>query len=172
MSDIFEVEPRGSNEDCVKTLVGLLGGPAGMMAQGVRLEDLARVLEADPTDDLQGLRMLAGRSSALSWSSVSPNSHDEEPLMSPRVAEWWLESTGRMVCGPEGLEFPEGSKPDHLTLAAYDIVQSGVSSHLSAVYARITTSTTTLAPSMIADVSLAAHKSHYRHFHPDASKLE
>jgi hypothetical protein len=115
-------EGRASNDDAVAALVAMLGGAVGMTEKGIRLTDLIPILNADPDDDLSGLRLLAER--GVGRESINLNSYkpvsEENIFILPNEARHWLVSTGRVVEKNGELEHQEPM--DHLGHAALSII--------------------------------------------------
>src|SRR3990167_7776587 len=129
---VQEDSPLTENERATSALISLLGGLAGMQARGIHFTDFAKILHADPTDDLSGLRDIAdalvpGRPLFM---TLSGTDESEEPIMTPEDAHRWLTQSSRATEHNGVLQLNEGEQ-NHITLAGYVIALGSENRYLS-----------------------------------------
>lgn len=120
-----------SNESAVRAFLALNGGFEAYVVGGGKMLDLAPLLDANPDDDLSGLRSMGER---MDYSQAPARQHDE-PLIEPAVAKEWILRTGRAIefegelslaedcdhLGIAGLAIATGQEPRFLSEAYYDL---------------------------------------------------
>lgn len=142
------VDERDANAEGVKVIVGLFGGFAGTKAAGIGFAQLSHIMEADPGDDLSGLRMIADR---MRYDYL-PEAYEDERSIDPGTARRWLLGTSRATETVDGeLQILDS---DHITLAGLAIASSeGVAGKLTDAYRRITDSPSPLSEDILRDMS-------------------
>ena len=116
-----------------------MGGYDQFKARGHALTDLAGILEADPGDQLSGLRTIATGMYYSGGVSLRPSREDlqEEPLIGPEIAKAWLLSDGLAIETEAGLELLPMTYPDHIAIAGLTIAIGDTPRLLSEVYAKV-----------------------------------
>jgi hypothetical protein len=145
-------EVRKGNEEAVHALVSLLGGATSMVNRNIRLTSLVPVLNADPSDDLSGLRLLASRMTYDSGLASMPGDVScLEPYVYPEEAESWLLRTARVTKTQKGLVPTDDF--DHLGEAALSIVHSDEPGLMTEAYDIATNNRSPLNPGMVKDIA-------------------
>lgn len=148
----LNAEQREANESSVSALVSLMGGLPGMKVMGIGFEQLSYVLEADPDDDLSGLRMIAERMSF--GSQIGPRRIIDEDWVDPQTARRWLLGTNRAKETPDGeIELLDSEKDVHINLAGLAIATSMHGGRLSEAYIHISDSPARIQRDFLADMS-------------------
>ena len=153
MSEMLTPDQRKANEDAVSAMVSLLGGPIGMVDKGVKMMDLRPILEADPDDDLSGLRLFASRMvDGPSFVGSHPLPRGDEPEVFPEEASNWLVRSGRAVETDDVLVMVD-EKEDHLGKAALQIAGGTEPAYLTEAYDVATDSRSPLSPDVIKEIA-------------------
>ncbi len=127
------------NESAALALISIMGGYDQFKAQGHTLTDLTGILNADPSDQLSGLRAIATGMQYSGGVSLRPSredSHEEAPI-DPETAKTWLLTDGLAIETETGLELLPTAHPDHSAIAGLIIAVGGTSRLLSEVYADV-----------------------------------
>ena len=140
---------REKNADATRAMVASLGGLLGMKASGIGFEQLSQLMEADPNDDLSGLRLMAERMVDDPFGTFD-DYRDEQPI-SPDIARRWLIGTGRVSETATG-ELA-AIDTDHLTLSGLAIATSADGGRLSEAYQSITDNPIPMTERVIAEMS-------------------
>lgn len=149
---IDEREPRARNEDAVRALLVMIGGPTGMLDKGVHFSDLAKVLDGDPNDpNIKFLTSMGGRMTFSPPSYLREGQSEAEPIVYPEEAKDWLLRSGRATATEDGLKLSEDI--DHLGLAALAISQGEDGRLMTAAYAEATDNRSPLSPDMVKEVA-------------------
>ena len=143
---------RPENVEAAEAMIALVGGVTGMVEQGVHLTDLARILEADPSDDLSWLRFLASRMTHSSSHPPVP-SKSIEPLIFPDEARDWLLRTGRIIDSDEKRLILREDGRDHVGEAALLLATREEPGYMSEAYSTATDRRTPLSPDTIREIA-------------------
>jgi hypothetical protein len=128
-----ELKRRRSNERAAVTFVNMMGGLGAVYVRDA-VHVATDILEADPNDDLSGLRTIADRSFMGQHFGDEPQSEEMPDLavVSPEAARHWLIKQGRAE------ELPTGElriiNTDHMTQAGLWIAQQEDSVHFATAY--------------------------------------
>lgn len=141
---------RQANEDAVTAMVSMLGGITGMVDKGVRLTDLIPILDADPDDDLSGLRLIASRMTYDTGYSPAPVAQVELQVY-PEEAKAWLVRTHRAQEVEEGLRLNDDV--DHLGKAALMIACGDEPQLMTEAYDQATDNRSPLHPDMVKEIA-------------------
>jgi hypothetical protein len=124
-----------ANQEAASAFLSMFGGFEGYLASGGTMETLYDILDADPKDDLSGLRDIA-RDTVYGHGLGERKAATEEPYIDPEAAREWLlaqgrakEKDGRLV-----LLTPKDQKPEHWSVVGLSIALSGVPQKISDVY--------------------------------------
>ena len=143
-------DERTDNESAVHAIVSSLGGLEGTIVSGLGFTQLSHIMEADPNDDLSGLRLLASRMDYSSGWSTEDNWRQEQPL-DPTSVRQWLVGTGRVIESTDGTLTPLDT--DHLTLSGLAIINSDIPVKLSEAYEGITDNPMPFKEKVLAEMS-------------------
>lgn len=149
MTESQSYDARKQNEDAVLALVTMLGGSAGMIADRIKLADLAPILDADPDDDLSGLRLIAERMSGAPYRESEPDEGRE--IIWPEEARHWLLTHDRAIEVNGELQVLPAM--DHMGWAALRIANSDGPESLIQAYREVTDNRAPLSNSIIRDLA-------------------
>lgn len=138
---------REANEKAVVSLVALMGGPSVYRKQGLKLSDFHQILDADPNDDLSGLRLITERMDpTLQHRQTLP----DEPLLPPTIAMDWL-VRGQRVREREGIVLLDAK--DHVSKAGFRIATGMDPLKLSEVYKVTSDNIMQIEPWAVGDIA-------------------
>lgn len=137
-------EQRRSNEAAAKTLIALMGGFEGIIANGVSMKDLSWILEADPKDDISGLRSMS--ECLVPSSGFEKRIPVDDVALEPHIARQFLLKTGRAIVDNDVLMLVDDDRTDHITLAGFAISQDIAPRTLVNAYQEVSTNGITIHP--------------------------
>ena len=113
--------------------LSMQGGFDAYKASGGTFDYLLKIYEADPADDLSGLRIIADHM----YLGRPVDSPTDEPMLDPETARTWLLDSGQAVETESGLELLSQAQPDHIAIAGLAIALGKEPRYLSEAYATL-----------------------------------